>query len=64
MRNRSRYFPELEDYNTGPNEYLKHVEAAKRAVSIPIIGSLNGCSPGGWIRYAKGIELPGPMRWS
>ena len=53
------YFPEFEDYNTGPNEYLRRVEAAKRAVSIPIIGSLNGCSPGGWIRYARGIERAG-----
>ena len=38
---------------------LRRVEAAKRAVSIPIIGSLNGCSPGGWIRYARGIERAG-----
>ena len=53
------YFPEFEDYNTGPNEYSGFVEAAKRAVSIPIIGSLNGCSDGGWIRYAHGIERAG-----
>lgn len=53
------YFPEFEDYNTGPHEYLKHVAAAKKAVSIPIVGSLNGCSPGGWIRYAKAIEGAG-----
>ncbi len=53
------YFPELEDYNTGPRAYLRRVEAAKRAVSIPVIGSLNGCSPGGWIRYAKDIQDAG-----
>ena len=53
------YFPEFEDYNTGPNSYLKRVEAAKKAVSIPIVGSLNGCSPGGWIRYARGIRNAG-----
>ena len=53
------YFPEFEDYNTGPRDYLKRVETAKRAVSIPIIGSLNGCSPGGWIRYAKDIQNAG-----
>ena len=34
------YFPELEDYNTGPHAYLRRVEAAKRAVSIPVIGRL------------------------
>jgi dihydroorotate dehydrogenase (fumarate) len=53
------YFPEMEDYNTGPKQYLKHVAAAKKALSIPIIGSLNGCSKGGWIRYAKSIEEAG-----
>jgi dihydroorotate dehydrogenase (fumarate) len=53
------YFPELEDYNTGPRDYLRHVEAAKQAVSIPVIGSLNGSSRGGWIRYAKAIQEAG-----
>jgi dihydroorotate dehydrogenase (fumarate) len=53
------HFPALDDYNTGPKDYLNHVEAAKQAVSIPIIGSLNGCSSGGWTRYAKMIEDAG-----
>lgn len=53
------FFPEFEDYNTGPRNYLKHIEAAKRAVAIPIIGSLNGCSSGGWTRYAKDIQSAG-----
>lgn len=52
-------FPELEDYNTGPRDYLQRVEEAKRSLSIPIIGSLNGASEGGWIRYAKAIEEAG-----
>lgn len=53
------HFPELEDYKTGPTEYLRLVENAKKAVSIPIIGSLNGASEGGWIRYAQQIEEVG-----
>ena len=53
------YFPELEDYNTGPRGYLKYLELAKRSVSIPLVGSLNGCSKSGWIRYAKAIESAG-----
>ena len=53
------YFPAMEHYNTGARDYLKHVEAAKRSVSIPIIGSLNGCSAGGWVRYAKFIQEAG-----
>ncbi len=53
------YFPRLKDYNVGPREYLKMLEAAKNAVSIPVIGSLNGSSPGGWARYAKLIQEAG-----
>ncbi len=53
------YFPELETYNTGPENYLKLISQAKEAVKIPIIGSLNGVSPGGWIKYAKMIEEAG-----
>ncbi len=53
------FFPELEDYRTGPGEYLKTIEEAKRSVSIPIIGSLNGSSKGGWVRYARLIEEAG-----
>lgn len=53
------HFPELSDYNTGPDEYLHNLECAKEAVSIPVIGSLNGWSDGGWIRYAQAIEQAG-----
>ena len=53
------HFPELEEYNTGPDEYLRHLEACKRELQIPVIGSLNGASEGGWIRYAKLIEDAG-----
>lgn len=53
------YFPELGEYRFSPDEYLEHVRQAKKAVEIPIIGSLNGVSTGGWIRYAKAIEEAG-----
>lgn len=53
------YFPELEGYDPGPDTYLRTIEAAKEAVKIPIIGSLNGTSRGGWIRYARMIEQAG-----
>jgi dihydroorotate dehydrogenase (fumarate) len=52
------YFPNL-DYYIGPQEYLDHVNKAKKAVNIPIIGSLNGISTGGWIEYAKNIQDAG-----
>ena len=53
------YFPDMTAYNLGPEGYLEHVRRAKDAVKIPIIGSLNGSSPGGWIEYAKKIEQAG-----
>jgi dihydroorotate dehydrogenase (fumarate) len=53
------YFPDLTGYNLGPDHYLEHVRQAKAAVDIPIIGSLNGVSTGGWIEFAKKIEQAG-----
>jgi dihydroorotate dehydrogenase (fumarate) len=53
------YFPDLQHYNVGPEEYLEMIRKAKAAVNIPIIGSLNGVSTGGWIDYAKRIEQAG-----
>jgi dihydroorotate dehydrogenase (fumarate) len=53
------HFPEIDVPSRGPHDYLKQVEAAKKAVSIPIIGSLNGASTGGWVRYARWIEEAG-----
>jgi dihydroorotate dehydrogenase (fumarate) len=53
------YFPEMEDFRLGPESYLDRVEAAKKAVKIPVIASLNGTSPGGWIRYAKLMQDAG-----
>jgi dihydroorotate dehydrogenase (fumarate) len=53
------YFPEMDDYNTGPDEYLNTIEKARETVDVPIIGSLNGVTAGGWTRYAKKIESAG-----
>lgn len=53
------YFPEMETFRVGPDEYLDRISRAKEAVDIPIIGSLNGVSTGGWIDYARRIEEAG-----
>ncbi len=55
----TNYFPEPEEFNLGPYEYLDHIANLKKAVDIPIIGSLNGVSSGGWARYAKNIQDAG-----
>ncbi|MEX0868887.1 MAG: dihydroorotate dehydrogenase-like protein [Nitriliruptoraceae bacterium] len=50
----SGYLPAaLDRYNTGAVRYLRLVRDARQAVTIPVIASLNGVSPGGWVRYAK-----------
>ncbi len=53
------YFPEPEEFKLGPEEYLKHITTAKRAVNIPIIASINGSSVGGWTQYAKLVQQAG-----
>ena len=53
------YFPELDTYNMGPELYLEHLHNVKRALDIPVIGSLNGISPGGWVDYAHRMEQAG-----
>ncbi len=53
------YFPDLDHYNVGPEPYLEHLRRVKEAVSIPVIGSLNGISPGGWVKSAHFIEEVG-----
>jgi len=53
------YFPDWEDYRTGPEQYLETIANAKKALAIPIIASLNGASRGGWVRYAKMMQDAG-----
>jgi dihydroorotate dehydrogenase (fumarate) len=53
------YFPEMESYNVWPDEYMNLIRRAKEAVDIPVIGSLNGVSAGGWTEYAALMEEAG-----
>jgi dihydroorotate dehydrogenase (fumarate) len=53
------FFPQPTDFRVGPEEYLEHIYKAKQSVAIPIIASLNGTSPGGWIDYAARIQQAG-----
>jgi dihydroorotate dehydrogenase (fumarate) len=53
------YLPEMEDYHTGPNQYLELVAAAKKTLKVPVLGSLNGTSTGGWTEYARMIQDAG-----
>ncbi len=53
------YFPELQQYDRGPEEYVEFIHTAKNSLTIPVIGSLNGISVGGWIKYARKIQEAG-----
>ena len=54
------YFPELHDeFHIGPGQYLELISQAKRRLQVPLIASLNGCSPGGWTEWAKLCEEAG-----
>jgi dihydroorotate dehydrogenase (fumarate) len=53
------YYPQGSDFNRGPEAYLDLISEAKRAVDVPIIGSLNGITAGGWIEYARKIQDAG-----
>lgn len=53
------YFPQPQEFRLGPEAYLEQVRRVKAAVKVPVIGSLNGTSPAGWLDYAKLIEQAG-----
>jgi dihydroorotate dehydrogenase (fumarate) len=52
-------FPEMTHRVMGPDAYLAHIAKCKQAVKIPIVASLNGATPGGWLRFAKQMEQAG-----
>lgn len=53
------YIPDYGQYSIGPERYIENLRALKEAASVPIIGSLNGVTNGGWIEYAKKIQDAG-----
>jgi dihydroorotate dehydrogenase (fumarate) len=53
------YLPHYGRYSVGPEAYIDHLKRVKQGVNIPVIGSLNGFTTGGWVDYAKKIEQAG-----
>jgi dihydroorotate dehydrogenase (fumarate) len=47
------------DTALGPDEYLEHLRQVKQAVNVPVMASLNGSTPGGWMSFARLIEEAG-----
>ncbi len=53
------YLPDMAKYQIGPDRYLELLHKGKASIGIPVIASLNGRSPGGWVRYAEYMEQAG-----
>ena len=53
------YFPAIGDFADAGERYLADIERVKARSSIPVIGSLNATSAGGWVRYAALIADAG-----
>ena len=55
----SSVLPEPPDYRLGPDAYLEQIRKIRTAVKVPVIASLNGTTPGGWLDFARLIEEAG-----
>jgi dihydroorotate dehydrogenase (fumarate) len=53
------YFPAAAEDEAGPRRYLDLLERAVAAVDVPVIASLNGVTPGGWVDYAHAMQDAG-----
>lgn len=53
------YFPLASEFTMGPDRYLEHVRRVRATVSVPVVGSLNGTTPAGWLDYARLIQDAG-----
>src|SRR4030066_94301 len=53
------YFPDVGKFSLAPDKYIEILEKTKQAVNIPVMGSLNGVSTGGWIEYAQKLQDAG-----
>lgn len=53
------YFPDLDEFNVGVDDYLENIRKAKERVKMPVIASLNGITNEGWIDYSRMMEQAG-----
>jgi dihydroorotate dehydrogenase (fumarate) len=53
------FLPDWQDFSTGMDQYLDNLRGLKDALDIPVIASLNGVTPGGWVANAKELERAG-----
>ena len=53
------FLPDHRDFTPELDLYLEHLAKLKATLDIPIIASLNGITPGGWVSHAQALEQAG-----
>lgn len=53
------FFPQPDEFRLGPEKYLEQIHRIKAAVAVPVIASLNGTTPAGWLHYGKLMQEAG-----
>lgn len=47
------FLPSSDVFSLGVDRYLGHLRRARARVDVPVLASLNGVTPGGWVEYAR-----------
>jgi dihydroorotate dehydrogenase (fumarate) len=55
----SAFFPKAAEFAQRPEKYLEQLRKIKEMVRVPVIASLNGATPAGWLKYSKLLEEAG-----
>src|SRR5690606_33057567 len=53
------FLPDAPEYLSELDQHVARIEHYKQSLSIPLIGSLNGITPQGWIRHARDLQDAG-----
>ena len=53
------FHPIPDSYTSYEEQYLEQLQTLKASLEIPVIASLNGTTPGGWVSYAKSLQAAG-----
>jgi dihydroorotate dehydrogenase (fumarate) len=53
------FLPDNGEFQGGLDRYLAHLNQLKRRLDIPVVASLNGVSPSGWVELGRALEQAG-----
>ena len=55
----SHFMPDTAAFGSGLQAYVDELGALRRRLAVPIVASLNGTSPGGWVTHAHALADAG-----